>query len=79
MTSQIPKNETRNTFYWITWEVKIQSGNKILTVYVILQKKKKKKKIVYQKILWKLWPEFSSNPLWKGIWGDLHGEFDKFW
>ena len=33
---QMPKHETRNTFYWITWEV--NTFDEIWPVYVILQK-----------------------------------------
>ena len=44
---QIPKHETWNTFYLITWE-RTQSGNEIGPVYVILQNIKN--------ILWKIWP-----------------------
>ena len=36
---QMPKHETRNTFYWITWKG-TQSVNEIWPFYVILQKSK---------------------------------------
>ena len=52
----MPKHETRNTFYWITWEV-TQSGNEICPVYVMLQNKIFLSKNYLKNVAWKLVPD----------------------
>ena len=56
---QVPKHKTRNTFFWLTWEI-TQSVNEIWPVHVISQKKK-----IYQKIPQKICDaKTSSRPFW---------------
>ena len=56
----MPKHKTRNTFYWITWEVIARdifySVNEIWAVYVILQKKKNYQILFAKPATWKLVP-----------------------
>ena len=49
---QMPKHETRNTFYWVT-----QSGDEIWPVYVTLHEKK-----IFKKFYEKCGQEASSRP-----------------
>ena len=44
----MPKDETRNTFYWISWKVNTV-GNALRPVFVILQKKWIYLKTIYKK------------------------------
>ena len=70
----MPKHETQNSFYWITWE--------IITVSLCSIKKEKflsknsMKNTTCKFVPGPFW--FSKNPLWNGIWGSLHAEADKF-
>ena len=51
---QMPKHETRNTFYWITWEVR-QSGDEICPAYNIRKENFLSKKSM-KNMAWKLVP-----------------------
>ena len=51
---QMPKHETRNTFYWITWEVR-QSGDEICPAYNITKENFLSKKSM-KNMAWKLVP-----------------------
>ena len=48
----MPKRKTRNTIYWITYEV--NTVNQIGPVYVILQNKTFYQKIIKKTVPWKL-------------------------
>ena len=51
-------------------------------MYKTLQEKTFYQKILWKNVAYKLVPSpfyFSKNPLQKGIWGEMHADFDKFW
>ena len=55
---QTPKRNTRNAFYWITWEVNMSvNDGQLMSYYKIKKKKKKKKKKLTTTATWKLVPD----------------------
>ena len=77
----MPKHETQNTFYWITWEVKTASKWNLVSLCNI-PKGNFLSENSLKNLAWKLVPglfRFSRIPLKKWIWGGQSAGLDKFW